>query len=92
MGGTRNGIRLNASAERRLDQFPAVDVFNVIALDLLESIGEDPHQLEILFFLRDGLAWLGRFDRSGGGLVVVVIVIIVDCPQSAGRGEGERNH
>ena len=86
----RIGIELfHHSPEGRFDQLAAIDVFDVIAFDLLERVGEDPHQLEVLVFLGQRLGGIvRRFGLRLSDLFVVIrVVVIVIGRQECGPGQ-----
>ena len=56
---------LEHAADRGFDQPPSVDVFDVVAFDLLERLGEHPHQQQDFLLARLGLARLGLLFAIG---------------------------
>ena len=73
-------------------QLATIDVLDVIAFDLLERVGEHPHQLEVMVFLgeRLGRIVLG-FDLFAHDRVVIGVIVFVVGTQRAGAVKRERN-
>jgi hypothetical protein len=78
--------------QRRLDQLPPIDVLDVVTFDLLERVGEHPHQFEILVFFGDrpGNLVFGFALFACNGVVIGIIVLVVGA-QRASATEHERN-